>query len=134
MTKNIFKSIKDFVLSKEFITFAIVLFAAVMPTFAAGSESIDELDNWADKILALIGGKPLKVIILITLVGLAIGVVFTGKNGGGGGEIIKKFGPWIIGVLILLCANSIVDYFTNGSDFEFSVSQHKVAIESCEIV
>ena len=102
MKSNFFKSMKKTVTSKKFLAGAAIFALCVIPTFAASSgDSIVELDNWADKILELFQSSWVKAILLVALIVEAIGMVLAGQQGGGG-QMIKKFGPWIIGTIILL--------------------------------
>ncbi|WP_407398131.1 TrbC/VirB2 family protein, partial [Treponema sp.] len=119
---NFFKSFKKTVTSKKFITVAAVLALCVVPTFAASGsgESIVELDNWADKILELFQSSWVKAILLVALIVEAIGMVLAGQQGGGG-QMIKKFAPWIIGTIILLSASSICSYFLDDLNFEVAM-------------
>jgi hypothetical protein len=107
MKSNFFKSLKKTCASKKFWAIAAVFALCVIPTFAAsGGDSIVELDNWADKILELFQSSWVKAILLVALIVEAIGMVLAGQQGGGG-QMIKKFAPWIIGTIILLSASSI---------------------------
>lgn len=95
-----------------------VFAVCVVPTFAAGSgESISELDSWAEKILELFQSPWVKAILLVALIVEAIGLVLAGQQGGGG-QMLKKFAPWVIGTLILLSASSICSYFLKDLSFE----------------
>ena len=53
----------------------------------------------------------------VALIIEAIGMIVAGQQGGGG-AIIKKFAPWIIGTIILLSASGITGYFLDGLEFE----------------
>ena len=116
MKTNFFAGLRKTLASKHFIALAVVFAACIVPTFAAGSgESIAELDSWADKILELFQSSWVKAILLVALIVEAIGMVLAGQQGGGG-QMIKKFAPWIIGTIILLSASSIC--FLDGLSFE----------------
>ena len=120
MKNNISRTVKSALTSKHFLAFALIFAACIVPTFAAGSgESIAELDTWADKILELFQSSWVKAILLVALIVEAIGMVLAGQQGGGG-QMIKKFAPWIIGTIILLSASSICSYFLDGLSFEIS--------------
>jgi len=120
MKNNFLSGLKKTFASKHFIALAIVFAACIVPTFAAGSgESIAELDTWADKILELFQSSWVKAILLVALIVEAIGMVLAGQQGGGG-QMIKKFAPWIIGTIILLSASSICSYFLDGLTFEIA--------------
>lgn len=123
MKSNFFKSLKKTVTSKKFMAGAFIFALCVIPTFAAGSsgDSIVELDNWADKILELFQSSWVKAILLVALIVEAIGMVLTGQQGEGG-QMIKKFAPWIIGTIILLSASSICSYFLGDLSFEVSMA------------
>lgn len=120
MKNNFLSGLKKTFASKHLIALAIVFAACIVPTFAAGSgESIAELDTWADKILELFQSSWVKAILLVALIVEAIGMVLAGQQGGGG-QMIKKFAPWIIGTIILLSASSICSYFLDGLTFEIA--------------
>ena len=120
MKTNFFAGLRKTLASKHFIALAVVFAACIVPTFAAGSgESIAELDTWADKILELFQSSWVKAILLVALIVEAIGMVLAGQQGGGG-QMIKKFAPWIIGTIILLSASSICSYFLDGLSFEIA--------------
>ncbi len=125
-----FSKIKSFLCSKNFILFCIFLFVVVNPTFAEG-EKIDALDKWGTKILELFASSWVKVLLLVALIIEAIGMIVAGQQGGGG-AIIKKFAPWIIGTLILLCASGIVKYFVG--DLSFTVSMITPVSQSLSLV
>lgn len=117
------KSFKSVVCSKSFIMFSLLAFVMVSQTFAA-SDTIDALDDWGNKILELFSSNWVKVICLVALIVEAIGMVVAGQQGGGG-QIIKKFAPWIIGTIILLSASSICSYFLGDLSFEVSSIQNQ---------
>ena len=76
MKSTFFKSLKKTFTSKKFLTVAAIFALCVVPTFAAGgSDSIVELDNWADKILELFQSSWVKAILLVALIVEAIGMV-----------------------------------------------------------
>ena len=104
---------------KRIITFLLVAFCLIVPTFAQESTtSITSLDSWGNKLLELFTGTWVKAILLIALICEAIGMVVAGQQGGGG-QMVKKFAPWIIGTIILLSASSICSYFL--SDLSFKI-------------
>lgn len=122
MKSTFFMSLKKTFSSKKFLAVAAVFALCIVPTFAAGSgESIVELDNWADKILELFQSSWVKAILLVALIVEAIGMVLAGQQGGGG-QMLKKFGPWIVGTIILLSASSICSYFLGDLSFEVAVA------------
>lgn len=114
---------------KQFAILAVLFCVMAMPTFAASSgDSITELDNWADKILELFQSGWVKALLLIALIIEAIGMVLAGQQGGGG-QMIKKFAPWIVGTIILLSASSICSYFLGDLTFEVALNSAKSAAE-----
>lgn len=119
MKNNKMTKTKPIICSKTFVVFCILLLTLVTPIFAQSGESISALDDWGDKILGLFASNWVKVLLLVALIVEAIGMVVAGQQGGGG-QVIKKFAPWIIGTLILLCSSGIVGYFVG--DLNFSVS------------
>ena len=132
MKNKFFKSLKKTITSKRFLTGAAVFALCVIPTFAAsngGGSSIGELDNWADKILELFQSSWVKAILLVALIVEAIGMVLAGQQGGGG-QMLKKFAPWIIGTIILLCSSSICSYFLDGLSFEVAKAQIQQTVDS----
>ena len=110
--KSFFKSAKNIVFSKTFVMFTLLSCVMIFNT-------IDALDSWGTKILDLFSSSWVKVICLVALIVEAIGMVVAGQQGGGG-AIIKKFAPWIIGTIILLSASSICSYFLGDLKFELS--------------
>lgn len=103
--------------NKKLVMFLMIGVVAV--SFACAQNSIDQLDTWSEKILSLFQSSWVKAILLIALVCEAIAVVVSGQQGGGG-AMVKKFAPWVVGTIILLCASSITGYFTEGMEFKTS--------------
>jgi hypothetical protein len=116
MKSSILKSVKKTVLSKEFILFTLLAFVMVSNTFAA-DDTITMLDDWGNKVLSVFSSGWVKALACVALIIEAIGMIVAGQQGGGG-AIIKKFGPWIIGTIILLTASGITSYFLDGLQFE----------------
>lgn len=116
MKSSILKSVKKTVLSKEFILFTLLAFVMVSNTFAA-DDTITMLDDWGNKVLSVFSSGWVKALACVALIIEAIGMIVAGQQGGGG-AIIKKFGPWIIGTIILLTASGITSYFLDGLAFE----------------
>ena len=122
-TEKAVQKIKGFVTDRKFLITVFMLFMIVAPTFAAnGGDTIEQLDTWGDKILSLLQSTWVKVLLLVALIIEAIGVVVAGQQGGGG-QILKKFAPWIIGTLILLCSSGICTYFLGDLNFEISMAE-----------
>ncbi len=115
--KSFTNSIKGLVCSKSFIMFAIVSCVAISSTFAQSSDTITTLDSWGNKILSIFSSGWVKALACVALIVEAIGMIVSGQQGGGG-AIIKKFAPWIIGTIILLCASGITSYFMGDLEFE----------------
>ena len=84
------------------------------PIFA--EDTIGQLDTWANKILSLFQSSWVKAILLVALIVEAIAMVVAGRNGGGG-EMLKRFAPWIIGTIVLLSASGITTYFVGDLKF-----------------
>lgn len=103
--------------SKKVIVFCVLFFAVMTPIFCQ-SNQITQLDSWATKVLELFQSTWVKAILLIALIVEAIGVVVAGQQGGGG-QMLKKFAPWIIGTIVLLSASGICTYFLQ--DLSFSL-------------
>lgn len=102
--------------SKKIIVFCVLFFAVMTPIFCQ-SNQITQLDSWATKVLELFQSTWVKAILLIALIVEAIGVVVAGQQGGGG-QMLKKFAPWIIGTIVLLSASGICTYFLKDLKFE----------------
>jgi hypothetical protein len=114
--KTLGQEIMSFVKSKQAIVVLVVLFVSLTPIFAAGStESIDALDNWGQSLLNIFQSTWVKALLMVALIVEALAMVFAGQQGGGA-QIIKRFAPWIIGTLILLCSSGIASYFFDGID------------------
>jgi len=113
------KSAKSILCSKTFLMFALFSCVMISSTFAA-TDTIEQLDSWGNKILSIFSSGWVKALACVALIIEAIGMIVAGQQGGGG-AIIKKFAPWIIGTIILLCASGITGYFLEGLEFdEFS--------------
>lgn len=99
--------------------FALILLAFAAPTFAwdyGGASGITTLDSWGDKIIQIFTSSWVKAILVIALIIEAVCLVMAGQQGGGS-QMLKRFGPWIIGTIILLSASGICDFFfSNASD------------------
>lgn len=100
---------------KKFVFIIMLVCITVAQVFAA-DDAIGVLDEWGDKVLALLSSNWVKVLLLVALIVEAIMMVVAGQQGGG--NIMKRFGPWIIGTIILLSANGIVSYFVKDMKFE----------------
>lgn len=114
--KSFLKSFKGFVTSKSFIMFVLFSCVLISSTFAA-NDTIENLDTWGNNILSIFSSGWVKALCCVALIIEAIGMIVAGQQGGGG-AIIKKFGPWIIGTVILLSASGITSYFLNDLSFD----------------
>lgn len=103
--------------NKTLVVMLVLVFVAVVSASAQANGTIAKLDEWSNNLLALFTGSWIKALLLIALACEAIGVVIAGQQGGGG-AMVKKFAPWIVGTVILLCASSITGYFTKGMEFK----------------
>ncbi len=113
---SFFNFCKSIVFSKTFLMFLIFSCVMSVSMFAAG-DTIEQLDDWGTKILSMFSSVWVKAIACVALIIEAIGMVVSGQQGGGG-AVIKKFAPWLLGTIILLCASSITDYFYSGMKLE----------------
>lgn len=121
-SNSFLKSLKGIVCSKSFVMFCLFSFVIVSNTFAA-DDTIETLDSWGNNILSIFSSGWVKALACVALIIEAIGMIVAGQQGGGG-AIIKKFAPWIIGTVILLCASGITGYFLNDLEFEeFSIAE-----------
>ena len=121
-SNSFLKSLKGIVCSKSVVMFCLFSFVIVSNTFAA-DDTIETLDSWGNNILSIFSSGWVKALACVALIIEAIGMIVAGQQGGGG-AIIKKFAPWIIGTVILLCASGITGYFLNDLEFEeFSIAE-----------
>lgn len=75
----------------------------------SATETIEELDDWGEKILGLIGSGWVKALMTVALV-IEFGIIGFGNAQGEGG-IFKKVLPWTIGTVGILGASSITSFF-----------------------
>lgn len=123
--KSFLNFLKDFGVSKSFVMFLVFAFLVSSNIFAADG-TIETLDNWGNNILKIFSSGWVKALACVALIIEAIGMIVAG-NQGGGGQIIKKFAPWIIGTVILLTASGITSYFLGNIEFdEFSYLNNQV--------
>lgn len=102
--------------SKKVFLICVLFFVLMTPIFCQSSNQITQLDSWANKVLELFQSTWVKAILLVALIVEAVGVVVAGQQGGGG-QMLKKFAPWIIGTIVLLSASGICSYFLNDLSF-----------------
>lgn len=102
---------------RQVMLIVLVMVIAVVPMFAASDGGIDKLDTYGQKLLSLFTSTWVKALLCVALVVEAIAMVMAGQNGGGG-SIVKRFAPWILGTIILLSATGICNYFLDGLQFD----------------
>ncbi len=98
-------------MKKKIILFMVMLCFFSIALFADGP--IKQLDEWGLKLLELFSSTWVKAICAISLIGLGIGMATVGRNEPG---MMKKFIPWVIGVIVILSASGIVSYFFQGAN------------------
>lgn len=94
---------------------AIVAFVALSPTFAVSAESsgIDALDSFSEQFLAIFTSSWVEIVCIIALIIIGI-LAVAGFQNGGGIQVFKTFVPWAIGVIIIMSASAITDFFWEG--------------------
>lgn len=117
--KSFLKKIQKTFCKKEVLIMFVMLVMAVSPLF--GADTISSLDTWGQKILDIFTGTWVKALLMVALIIEAIMMVVSGQQGGGG-QMFKKFGPWIVGTIILLSASGICTYFLDGLDSAMTIS------------
>ena len=117
--KSFLKNAKSVICSKSFLMFALLSCVMISSIVAQTTDTISALDDWGENILSIFSSTWVKALACVALIIEAIGMIVAGQQGGGG-AIIKKFAPWIIGTIILLCASGITDYFLQGLSFDLS--------------
>lgn len=113
---SLLSSVKGFVCSKSFIIFVLLSCVMISGAFAA-TDTIETLNTWGDRILSIFSSGWVKALACVALIVEAIGMIVAGQQGGGG-AIIKKFAPWIVGTIILLCASGITSYFLGDLNYD----------------
>lgn len=94
---------------RKLIMFSVLVFSCVACVWAQSEMGqIARLDEWGKIILGLFTSTWLKAVCVISLIGLCLGLVTIGRNEPG---LAKKFIPWLIGVVGILSAASIVNFF-----------------------
>ena len=105
---------KKFCFKKLFLIFLMIGIISAS-AFAQSQGAIGQLDEWGKKIVSLFTSTWLKAICIISLIGICIGMITVGRSEQG---MMKKFVPWLVGVIILLSASSIVNYFFQGANLD----------------
>ena len=126
--KSFLSSVRSVVCSKSFVMLAVVSCVMVSSTFAqSNSNTITTLDTWGGNILGIFSSNWVKALACVALIVEAIGMIVAGQQGGGG-AIIKKFAPWIVGTVILLTASGITSFFLK--DLSFDGYKAQILLES----
>lgn len=73
---------------------------------------IAKLDEWARVIVGMFTSTWLKAVCIIALIAICLGMVTIGRQEPG---MFKKFIPWLVGVIIMLSATQIVNFFFQDS-------------------
>ena len=92
---------------KRVIMFFLFVMLCVTSLFAADG-NIAKLDDWAKIIVGLFTKTWLKAVCVIALIAICIGMVTVGRQEPG---MFKKFIPWLVGVVVMLSAAAIVNFF-----------------------
>lgn len=114
-SKSFLKFFKGLFNSKLFVISLLFFFVFASDVFAA--DTIESLNGWGDNILKIFASNWVKALACVALIIEAIGMVVAGQQGGGG-QIIKKFAPWLIGTVVLLSASGITSYFLKDLKFD----------------
>lgn len=94
---------------RKVFVFLILSLILVNQVFAQqGPGEIASLDKWARVIVGMFTSTWLKAVCIIALIAIALGMVTVGRQEPG---MFKKFVPWLVGVIILLSATQIVNFF-----------------------
>lgn len=105
-------SSKRTVNGKKIIVFCIVFFVSIVCVYA-DTGSIGKLDNYARLILGFFTSFWMKAVCAIAFIIICLRAITVGRDEPG---LIKKYIPWMIGVLLLLSAGEIVNFFFNGNE------------------
>ena len=97
---------------KKIIAFCIVFFISIVCVYAE-TGSIGKLDNYARLILGLFTSFWMKAICAVAFICICLRAITGGRDEPGS---IKKYKPWGGGVLLLLSAGEIVNFFFNGNE------------------
>lgn len=93
---------------KIFLFFGLSLILVSSLFAQQNSGDIAKLDEWARIIVGLFTSTWLKAVCIIALIAICLGMVTVGRQEPG---MFKKFIPWLVGVIILLSATQIVNFF-----------------------
>ncbi len=92
-----------------------MVLVVLSPTFAVSAESsgIDALDSFSEQFLAIFTSSWVEIVCIIALIIIGI-LAVAGFQNGGGIQVFKTFVPWAIGVIIIMSASAITDFFWEG--------------------
>lgn len=115
---------------KRLFAFVLVVMFCVASGFAQqNAGEIAKLDEWGKIIVGLFTSTWLKAVCVVALIALCLGMVTVGRQEPG---MFKKFIPWVVGVIIMLSAAQIVNFFfsdTSGlTDIGFFIDARATAI------
>ena len=97
--------------AKKCVMVLALMLIAMNFTFA-GDVNTTQVDNTVNKIVDFFNGGWVKGILCIMLIGECLGLVFAG---GQNPQIFKKFLPFIVGTVLLMCAGKIINVIWSGS-------------------
>jgi hypothetical protein len=98
---------------KKIIAFCIVFFISIVCAYADSGRSIGKLDDYARLILGIFTSFWMKALCAVAFIIICIRAITVGRDEPG---LIKKYIPWGVGVLLLLSAGQIVNFFFNGNE------------------
>ena len=97
---------------KKIIAFCIVFFVSIVCAYA-DTGSIGKLDNYARLILGFFTSFWMKATCAVAFILICLRAITVGRDEPG---LIKKYIPWGVGVLLLLSAGEIVNFFFDGNE------------------
>ena len=97
---------------KKIIALCIVFFISIVCVYA-DTGSIGKLDNYARLILGFFTSFWMKATCAVAFILICLRAITVGRDEPG---LIKKYIPWGIGVLLLLSAGEIVNFFFSGNE------------------
>ncbi|UTC47743.1 TrbC/VirB2 family protein [Treponema vincentii] len=97
---------------KKIITFCIVFFISIVCAYA-DTGGISKLDDYGRMILGLFTSFWMKATCTVAFILICIRAVTVGRDEPG---LMKKYIPWLIGVMLLLSAGEIVNFLFSGNE------------------
>ena len=97
---------------KKIITFCIVFVISLVCAYA-DSGGISKLDDYGRMILGLFTSFWMKATCAVAFILISIRAITVGRDEPG---LMKKYIPWLIGVMLLLSAGEIVNFFFSGNE------------------